>query len=105
MTSKALLGGLARRWPPAVAVFTNLTRDHLDLHGTAEAYLAAKAQLFMALPAGGVAVLNGDDPSSALIAEVLRPGVAVRRYSARDPGADLAAAAIDVSRAGTCLLY
>src|SRR5258707_3156058 len=53
VTSKALAGGLARRWPPHVAVFTNLTRDHLDMHGSAEAYLSAKAQLFLALPPGG----------------------------------------------------
>ncbi|MCA9611513.1 MAG: hypothetical protein KC586_02025, partial [Myxococcales bacterium] len=49
-TSKALAAGLATRWPPHVAVFTNLTRDHLDQHGSPEAYLAAKAQLFLALP-------------------------------------------------------
>ncbi|MBS1858161.1 MAG: UDP-N-acetylmuramoyl-L-alanyl-D-glutamate--2,6-diaminopimelate ligase [Acidobacteria bacterium] len=46
------------------AVFTNLTRDHLDFHGTMEAYFAAKQRLFDG--AGGppprVAVLNRDDP-------------------------------------------
>lgn len=71
MTSKALLGGLASRWPPEVAVFTNLTHDHLDLHETAEAYLAAKAQLFLSLPKGGTAVLNADDPACELLAEVV----------------------------------
>jgi UDP-N-acetylmuramoyl-L-alanyl-D-glutamate--2,6-diaminopimelate ligase len=44
------------------AAFTNLTRDHLDYHGTLEAYGAAKAKLFLEmLPAGGVAVINMDD--------------------------------------------
>ena len=47
------------------AVFTNLTRDHLDFHGTMEAYLAAKQMLFEG--AGGppprVAVVNRDDES------------------------------------------
>jgi UDP-N-acetylmuramoyl-L-alanyl-D-glutamate--2,6-diaminopimelate ligase len=42
------------------AVFTNLTRDHLDYHGTLEAYAAAKAQLF-AWPGLRHAVINGDD--------------------------------------------
>jgi UDP-N-acetylmuramoyl-L-alanyl-D-glutamate--2,6-diaminopimelate ligase len=43
-----------------VAVFTNLTRDHLEYHGSMEAYAAAKARLFM--QAGlGAAVLNLDD--------------------------------------------
>ncbi len=101
VTSKALLRGLARRWPPSVAVFTNLTRDHLDLHRTPEAYLAAKAQLFMALPAGGVAVLNADDPASALIEAVLPDGVSIRRYSARGHTADLGAERVIVGAGGT----
>ena len=43
------------------AAFTNLTRDHLDYHGTMEAYGAAKARLFDALlPAAGTAVVNAD---------------------------------------------
>ena len=44
-----------------VAVFTNLTRDHLDYHGTMEAYAAAKAKLF-SWPRLRLAVLNLDDP-------------------------------------------
>ncbi len=43
------------------AAFTNLSRDHFDYHGSAEAYFNAKARLFRALlPADGVAVLNAD---------------------------------------------
>jgi UDP-N-acetylmuramoyl-L-alanyl-D-glutamate--2,6-diaminopimelate ligase len=45
------------------AVFTNLTRDHLDYHGTMEAYRAAKLRLVGLLARDGVAVLNADDPS------------------------------------------
>jgi UDP-N-acetylmuramoyl-L-alanyl-D-glutamate--2,6-diaminopimelate ligase len=45
------------------AVFTNLTRDHLDYHGTMEAYFAAKALLIGHLAPGGVAVVNADDPA------------------------------------------
>ncbi|SDZ51532.1 UDP-N-acetylmuramoylalanyl-D-glutamate--2,6-diaminopimelate ligase [Jannaschia faecimaris] len=48
----------------AAAGFTNLTQDHLDYHGTMEAYLAAKAGLFdRLLPGDGVAVINLDDPA------------------------------------------
>ena len=43
-----------------VAVFTNLTRDHLDYHGDMESYGAAKARLF-SLPGLKVAVINGED--------------------------------------------
>jgi len=45
------------------AVFTNLTRDHLDYHGTMEAYFDAKAMLIGHLAPGGVAVINADDPA------------------------------------------
>ncbi|MFL5561046.1 MAG: UDP-N-acetylmuramoyl-L-alanyl-D-glutamate--2,6-diaminopimelate ligase [Gemmatimonadaceae bacterium] len=45
----------------AAGVFTNLTRDHLDYHGTMEAYLAAKALLVGLLAPDGVAVVNADD--------------------------------------------
>jgi len=71
VTSATLGLGFARAWPARVGVFTNLGHDHLRTHGTAEHYLASKAQLFVALPPGGAAVLNAGDPSSALIAEIL----------------------------------
>jgi UDP-N-acetylmuramoyl-L-alanyl-D-glutamate--2,6-diaminopimelate ligase len=44
------------------AVFTNLTRDHLDYHKTMDAYLAAKARLVSYLTPTGTAVINADDP-------------------------------------------
>jgi UDP-N-acetylmuramoyl-L-alanyl-D-glutamate--2,6-diaminopimelate ligase len=43
------------------AVFTNLTRDHLDYHGTLEAYLDAKRSFADLLRSGGAAVINADD--------------------------------------------
>ncbi len=49
--------------PVDVAIFTNLTQDHLDYHGTMERYAAAKAKLFQGVGAKPprVAVLNADD--------------------------------------------
>jgi UDP-N-acetylmuramoyl-L-alanyl-D-glutamate--2,6-diaminopimelate ligase len=65
-----------------VAVFTNLTQDHLDFHGTFEAYTAAKRHLFELLAAspksGRVAVVNGDDPAGAEMVRDL--GLPVRRF-------------------------
>ncbi|HKZ74500.1 MAG TPA: Mur ligase family protein, partial [Steroidobacteraceae bacterium] len=49
------------------AAFTNLTRDHLDYHGSMEAYGAAKARLF-AWPALAARVVNIDDPFGAELA-------------------------------------
>jgi UDP-N-acetylmuramoyl-L-alanyl-D-glutamate--2,6-diaminopimelate ligase len=45
----------------AAVVFTNLSRDHLDYHGTTEAYFAAKARLVAQAAPGGTAVVNADD--------------------------------------------
>lgn len=47
------------------ALFTNLTRDHLDYHGTLETYLGAKRSLVRLLKDDGWAVLNADDPAWA----------------------------------------
>jgi UDP-N-acetylmuramoyl-L-alanyl-D-glutamate--2,6-diaminopimelate ligase len=53
------LDGLSFR----AGIFTNLTRDHLDYHGTMEAYLAAKLRLATLLSNDGVAVINAEDPA------------------------------------------
>ena len=45
----------------AAAVFTNLTRDHLDYHGTMEAYRDAKVRLASQVHASGTVVINADD--------------------------------------------
>ncbi|MBW8004984.1 MAG: UDP-N-acetylmuramoyl-L-alanyl-D-glutamate--2,6-diaminopimelate ligase [candidate division NC10 bacterium] len=59
-----------------VAVFTNLTQDHLDFHGTMEAYFEAKAQLFALLrEKGGTAVINLDDPAGKRLREAMREPV------------------------------
>jgi UDP-N-acetylmuramoyl-L-alanyl-D-glutamate--2,6-diaminopimelate ligase len=55
------------------AGFTNFTQDHLDYHGTMEAYFAAKAELFgRVLPDEGVAVVNVNDPYGAAMVDVAR---------------------------------
>lgn len=54
-----------------VAAFTNLTQDHLDFHGSMEAYGAAKARLFHEM-APGHAVINVADPFGRVIAEALQ---------------------------------
>jgi UDP-N-acetylmuramoyl-L-alanyl-D-glutamate--2,6-diaminopimelate ligase len=74
-----------------VAVFTNLTQDHLDFHKTLEAYRDAKARLF-GLLAGGhkprrAAVVNVDDPAGAAMvrAASAAPGVRILTFGLRAP--------------------
>ncbi|MBA2458285.1 MAG: UDP-N-acetylmuramoyl-L-alanyl-D-glutamate--2,6-diaminopimelate ligase [Gemmatimonadales bacterium] len=69
----------------AAALFTNLTRDHLDYHGTMDAYLSAKLRLSALLAPGGVEVVNLDDeawlamqPHSPRVTFGLHPGADVR---------------------------
>ena len=64
---------------PAVAVFTNLSRDHLDYHGTEEAYAQAKLLLFKT-PSLKTAVLNAQDPLSARALSVLPAGCRAIAY-------------------------
>jgi UDP-N-acetylmuramoyl-L-alanyl-D-glutamate--2,6-diaminopimelate ligase len=52
----------------SAAVFTNLTRDHLDFHGNMEDYFAAKRRLFEMLPEDAPAVINADDPRGQALA-------------------------------------
>jgi UDP-N-acetylmuramyl-tripeptide synthetase len=67
-----------------VALFTNFTRDHIDYHGSMEAYWAAKAQLF-AWPGLRAAVINIDDEHGAALAPSLPTGLDVWTYSTRGP--------------------
>ena len=75
-----------------VAIFTNLTQDHLDFHGTMERYAAAKARLFEGVGAKGprVAVINADDPTAeqmmaaAQACEARRYGIEGGEWRAED---------------------
>ncbi|MEM1057765.1 MAG: UDP-N-acetylmuramoyl-L-alanyl-D-glutamate--2,6-diaminopimelate ligase [Verrucomicrobiota bacterium] len=86
-----------------IGVFTNLSQDHLDYHGTLESYLEAKTLLFRNLDREvepGVAVLNADDPAGEEIAARLSQRVRLLRYSTEGP-ADLSARDITFSAEGT----
>jgi len=73
-----------------VAIFTNLTRDHLDFHGDMDAYFAAKRTLFeKLLTSDGHAILNLDDDRASELARVSRGRVWT--YSLENPKADLLA--------------
>jgi UDP-N-acetylmuramoyl-L-alanyl-D-glutamate--2,6-diaminopimelate ligase len=86
----------------AAAVFTNLTRDHLDYHETMEAYFEAKARLFSAAGTGSThepaAVIPADDPHGRLLAE--RAAGTVTTYGL-DEGAAVRARDVRHDAAGT----
>jgi UDP-N-acetylmuramoyl-L-alanyl-D-glutamate--2,6-diaminopimelate ligase len=81
-----------------VALFTNLSRDHLDYHGTMAAYAAAKARLF-AWPGLAAAVVNADDPVGERLGSIAREhGARLLTYGVN--GGDVTAASIAPTAGG-----
>ena len=91
------------------AVFTNLTHEHLELHGTFERYRAAKVRLFEALASGPenpakavagrawpkLAVINGDDASAGWFEAAARDAGALVLTYGTDPAADVRATGVE----------
>jgi UDP-N-acetylmuramoylalanine--D-glutamate ligase len=72
------------RWSPHLAVVTMVAADHLDWHGSREAYVEDKANIVRFQTSDDIAVLNGEDPGSSALsgltpARVVRFGVDQRR--------------------------
>lgn len=90
MSSHALQQERVWALPVDVAIFTNLTQDHLDYHGNMEAYAAAKARLFQGVgsPAPRVAIINIDDDYAATMLHAAQACSVVWRYSLVDRDAD-----------------
>ena len=88
-----------------IAVFTNLTGDHLDFHGTMEGYFASKLRLFTELLIdGGTAVINLDDPYGKRLSELLnhvRPSIRQITFSLADKDAEVLATGIVLGFRGT----
>ncbi len=86
-----------------VAIFTNLTRDHLDYHGTMERYLGAKQRLFRDLGASkqdAVALVNVDDPAAPRIVEAVRSSCRRLTYGLM-PAADISAESVELTSTGS----
>ena len=69
-----------------VAVFTNVTADHLDRHGSLDAYRAVKRRLAELVDRNGVLVLNADDPVVASYADLGRARTILYRRDRPRPG-------------------
>lgn len=78
------------------AIFTNLTRDHLDYHETFDAYFAAKAKLIGYLADAGLAVINADDAAWARLPQAPRRIT----FSATSRSADVVARDVNVDATG-----
>lgn len=82
-----------------VAVYTNLTHEHLDYHKDMESYFAAKAKLFAMLRPGAFAVINLDDPYGPRMLEQVPAGVHALTYGF-SPGAAVRAEEVCLSATG-----
>ncbi len=83
-----------------VAVFTNLSRDHLDYHADMESYAAAKERLFRMLPAEGWAIVPAHDKVGERMARAaVERGARVATYGV-DVESDLTARALSAARSG-----
>jgi len=99
VSSHALAQKRVHGVPFAVAIFTNLTRDHLDFHGDMDTYFAAKRVLFdTLLREDGHAILNADDRRSDELARVARGRVTTYGILRRG---DVSAAEVVLSLQGT----
>jgi UDP-N-acetylmuramoyl-L-alanyl-D-glutamate--2,6-diaminopimelate ligase len=78
------------------AVFTNLTRDHLDYHHTMTAYFEAKSRLMEYITPDGYAVVNIDDPNWARLSDARR-----KIFFGVDRRADVRATHVKFSPAGS----
>jgi UDP-N-acetylmuramoyl-L-alanyl-D-glutamate--2,6-diaminopimelate ligase len=99
VSSHALDQGRVKACPFEVAVFTNLTQDHLDYHQTMENYFQAKALLFSPEYLTGRAIVNLDDEyGKRLIAQI--PAARVWSYSTTDNSADLWTSELEYQQTG-----
>ena len=89
--------------PVDVAIFTNLTQDHLDYHGTMDSYAAAKARLFQGIgaPPPRVAILNADDPYGATMFAAAAQCENRWRYSLHDTMVEFLATDLQLTAQGT----
>ena len=84
------------------AVFTNLTRDHLDYHGTMEAYGASKKKLFT-MPGLKRAVINLDDAYGLSLINAIASSVEVTTYSQSQAGASVRAERVTMDSQGLAM--
>jgi UDP-N-acetylmuramoyl-L-alanyl-D-glutamate--2,6-diaminopimelate ligase len=102
-SSHALVQGRLSGVDVDVAIYTNLSRDHLDYHRDMKQYAAAKSLMFSTLPQGAAAVINLDDEWSGTMIEAARAaGANITTYSTEEQ-ADLRASGLRIDTGATHL--
>ncbi len=104
VSSHALVQKRVRSVDFDIAVFTNLTRDHMDYHKTQEEYYEAKAMLFRQLESAEkkrFAILNADDPFAARLADREAGIDATILTFGIEKSADISARNIDITHQGS----
>lgn len=86
-----------------IATFNNLSREHIDLHGSFEKYFAEKSKLIRNLPASSVAILNADVPLILGLRE--QTAASSISYSLKDNPADIQIKDIDLSTGAANFKY
>lgn len=90
-----------------IAVFTNLTQDHLDLHGDMQSYMETKARLFESLEHTGkpnkAAIINADDPAKSYV--LSRVQVPVITYGIQHPASVSASHIVSTAQGVTFQVY
>ncbi|MEM1156478.1 MAG: UDP-N-acetylmuramoyl-L-alanyl-D-glutamate--2,6-diaminopimelate ligase, partial [Pseudomonadota bacterium] len=81
------------------AIYTNLSHDHLDYHGTMERYLGAKLQLFR-MAGLQHALVNTDDQYAPAVLAATPSGINIWTFSAADDAADIRIELLDIDATG-----
>lgn len=99
VSSHALVQGRVGGVEFDTAIYTNLSHDHLDYHGTMERYLGAKLQLFTT---AGLrhALVNADDQYAAAVLAAIPSGINVWTFSAANDAADIRIELLDIDATG-----
>ncbi|MEZ8825236.1 UDP-N-acetylmuramoyl-L-alanyl-D-glutamate--2,6-diaminopimelate ligase [Vibrio amylolyticus] len=104
ISSHGLVQGRVKALPFSVGVFTNLSRDHLDYHGTMEEYGDAKKSLFTEHQCNS-AVINMDDPVGAKWCEELPEAIGVSLKPCGKSKNSVYATSVDYSESGITLSF
>jgi UDP-N-acetylmuramoyl-L-alanyl-D-glutamate--2,6-diaminopimelate ligase len=86
VTSLALSQGFADAWPCDVALLTNITYEHINVHQDFTQYRSIKERLFRGLHANGTAILNAGDESCVTLTSALKKDVQLITYGWEGPG-------------------